>query len=412
MRIFSRFKRNLALTCAVLFCCALVLSPTPRFLVLAHSQVTQPRLGTAGNFAVLGASTVTNTGSTVVAGDLGVSPGTAVTGFPPGNVTGTIHAADTVAQQAQNDIAVAYANAAGQTCDGNLTGQDLGDKTLTPGVYCFSSSAQLTGQLRLDSQGNPARVFIFQIGSTLTTASNATVLSINGTQVCNVFWQVGSSATLGTNTNFAGNILALTSITATTGTTSNGSLYARNGAVTLDTNTITRSPCGASGSLTFTSDTGITYTDLAVIPGSRSGETAVPPSIPLTGVDQTIHFKFASNVIDHRGSAAGWRLQATSTGLQLHSGTPLPLNLTGLDPTAGNSSCTGLCVPTVNQLTVNPLSPIPISGNPGTFISTGTTSSTTGGNYLLMTDGNFILPGNAVSGTYTGVITVILVNGF
>ncbi len=245
MKRFSRFLLNLALTWTVLFFCVLTFSPKPHFLVLAHPQVTQPSLGTAGNFAVLGASTVTNTGSTVVTGDLGVSPGTAVTGFPPGNVTGTIHAADAVAQQAHDDAAVAYDDAAGQTCDGNLTGQDLGDKTLTPGVYCFSSSAQLTGQIQLDSQENPAGVFIFQIGSTLTTASNATVVLIHGTQACNVFWQVGSSATLGTNTDFAGNILALTSITATTGTTANGSLSAHTGAVTLDTNTITHSSCSS-----------------------------------------------------------------------------------------------------------------------------------------------------------------------
>jgi len=246
MTRFSRFKRHLALTGAVLLFCALVLSPITHVSVPAHAQGTQPPLGTAGNFAVLGASAVTNTGPTVVMGDLGVSPGTAVTGFPPGSVIGTKHAADAVALQAQNDVEVAYGDAAGQPCNVNLTGQDLGGKTLTSGVYCFSSSAQLTGQLTLDSQGNPASVFIFQIGSTLTTASNASVSPINATQACNIFWQVGSSATLGTTTDFSGNILAHTSITAQTGATFNGSLYARTGAVTLETNTITRSPCAVS----------------------------------------------------------------------------------------------------------------------------------------------------------------------
>jgi len=246
MKRFSRFKKELALTGAVLLFCALVLSPVARFSVPAHAQGTQPPLGTAGNFAVLGASAVTNTGPTVVTGDLGVSPGTSVTGFPPGSVIGMKHVADAVALQAQNDVAVAYGDAAGQPCNVNLTGQDLGGKTLTPGVYCFSSSAQLTGQLTLDSQGNPASIFIFQIGSTLTTASNAGVSQINATQACNIFWQVGSSATVGTTTDFSGNILAHTSITALTGATFNGSLYARTGAVTLDTNTITRSPCAVS----------------------------------------------------------------------------------------------------------------------------------------------------------------------
>ena len=108
----------------------------------------------------------------------------------------------------------AYNDLAGQACDTNLTGQDLGGKTLTPGVYCFNTSAQLTGDLVLDAQGNPAAVWIFQMGSTLTTASNASVVVINGGSSCNVFWQVGSSATLGTGTAFKGNILALASITA------------------------------------------------------------------------------------------------------------------------------------------------------------------------------------------------------
>src|SRR6202040_4373156 len=148
---------------------------------------------------------------------LGVSPGSAVTGFPPGIVvTGTIHAADAVALAAQNSVTTAYNSLASQACTQDLTGQDLGGKTLTAGIYCFSSSAQLTGALTLDAQGNPNAVFIFKIGSTLITASNSRVLLINGASPCDVFWQVGSSATLGTGTNFIGNILALTSITLTT----------------------------------------------------------------------------------------------------------------------------------------------------------------------------------------------------
>ncbi len=245
MKIFSRSKRGIALTSAVLLLlfCPFVLFSTTRLQVQAHPFATPPFLGTAGSFAVLGGSAVTNTGPTVVTGNLGVSPGSAVTGFPPGSVNGTIHSADAVAAQAQSDVTTAYVNAAGQPCDASLTGQNLGGLTLTSGVYCFTSSAQLTGQLTLNGQGNSGSVFIFQIGSALTTASNASVLLINGTQPCNIFWQVGSSATLGTTTNFAGNILALTSITLTTGARSTGNLDARNGAVTLDTNTITLPPC-------------------------------------------------------------------------------------------------------------------------------------------------------------------------
>jgi len=209
------------------------------FVASPALAATAPPLGTAATFAVLGGSAVTNTGPSVLNGDLGVSPGSAITGFPPGVVNGTTHIADAVALQAQTDVTTAYNNLAGQACNTDLTGQDLGGLTLTPGVYCFSSSAQLTGTLTLDAQGDPNAVFVFQIGSTLTTASSSVVQVINGGSNCNVFWQVGSSATLGTTTSFAGNILALTSITLTTGANASGRLLARNGAVTLDTNSIT-----------------------------------------------------------------------------------------------------------------------------------------------------------------------------
>jgi hypothetical protein len=190
-------------------------------------------LGTAGSFGVLGGSTVTNTGNTVINGDLGVWPGLAITGFPPGIVNGTTHAGSAVALQAQSDLTTAYNTLAGMGTTQNLTGQDLGGQTLTAGVYNFDTSAQLTGVLTLSGLGD----FVFKIGSTLTTASNSFVLASNG---ANVYWQVGSSATLGTNTAFKGSILALTSITLNTGATiNNGRALARNGAVTLDSNTIT-----------------------------------------------------------------------------------------------------------------------------------------------------------------------------
>ncbi len=187
---------------------------------------------------------MTNTGPTVIIGDLGVSPTPAITGFPPGIVVGgTTHAADAVALQAQSDTTTAYNNLAGQACDTELTGQDLGGQTLVAGVYCFSTSAQLTGTLTLDAQGDPSAVWVFQIGSTLTTASNSSVLFINGAQACNVFWQIGSSATIGTGTTFVGNILALTSITLNTNAALSGRALARNGAVTMDSNTISISAC-------------------------------------------------------------------------------------------------------------------------------------------------------------------------
>jgi type VI secretion system secreted protein VgrG len=189
----------------------------------------------------LGGSTVTNTGPSLVTGDLGVSPGSAVTGFPPGIVAGgTIHAADAVALQAQNDVTATYNFLASQPCNTVLTGQDLGGLTLTPGVYCFASSAQLTGTLTLNGPG----IYIFQIGSTLTTASGSAVALTNGASACDVWWQVGTSGTLGTTAALPGNILALTSITLNTGASLSGRALARNGAVTLDGNAVAL--CAAS----------------------------------------------------------------------------------------------------------------------------------------------------------------------
>ncbi|MCL4546043.1 MAG: ice-binding family protein [Chloroflexi bacterium] len=241
-------------------------------------QQTLPPLGSAQSFAVLGGATVTNTGATTVNGNLGVSPGSAVTGFPPGTVVdGTIHKTDALAAQAQTDTTTAYNDLAGQPCTANLTGQDLGGKTLTAGVYCFSSSAQLTGALTLNAQSNANAVFVFKIGSTLTTASGSSVLLINGGSPCNVYWQIGSSATIGTTTNFGGNILALTSITLNTGAGVTGRVLARNGAVTLDTNTITISGCPGAPTPTPISTATATAT---ATPTATATATATPTVTP------------------------------------------------------------------------------------------------------------------------------------
>ena len=211
----------------------------------------QASLGTAQSFAVLGGSTVTNTGPSVLTGDLGVSPGSAITGFFPvdggaGTLTGTVHIADATALQAENDLTTQYNALTSAACSTDLTGQDLGGLTLTPGVYCFSTSAQLTGTLTLDAQGSASSTFIFKTGSTLTTASGSTVSLINGGNPCGVAWRIGTSATLGTTTSFLGNLIALSSITLNTGANINGGrALARNGAVTLDTNNISFAACSA-----------------------------------------------------------------------------------------------------------------------------------------------------------------------
>jgi hypothetical protein len=221
------------------------------FTTAAKSCIPVPAitLGTACTFAVLAGSTVTNVAgtATTISGDVGVWPGTAISGLtPPATVTGTTHAGDTVAMTAQGDLTTAYNSAAGAQ-GGAILAADIGGQTLTAGVYKTTSaqpSLGITGSLTLDAQGNPNATFIFQIVSTLTTATNnSSVILINGAQPGNVFWQVGSSATLGTNTVFAGTIMAQASVTLTTRTTLNGRALARAGAVTLDTNTITRSLC-------------------------------------------------------------------------------------------------------------------------------------------------------------------------
>jgi ice-binding like protein len=210
------------------------------FPLTSHAAIV---LGTAGDFSVLAGSTATNTGASLInGGNVGVSPGTSLTGFLPGVLQPpfTMHSGDASSLQAQADLTTAYNAAAGLPMTQDLTGVNLGGLTLLPGVYKFSSSAQLTGALVLDANNDPNAQFVFQIGSTLTTASNAAVNLINSASAKNVFWQIGSSATIGTGTAFKGNIVAFTSITLNTGATLvQGRALARNGAVTLNDNDVT-----------------------------------------------------------------------------------------------------------------------------------------------------------------------------
>jgi hypothetical protein len=240
-------------------------------------------LGTSAPFVVLGGSAVTNTGPSVLNGDLGVAPGTSLVGFAlPAVVNGATHNNDAVAAGAQNDLTTAYNVAAGQPVTSDLTGQDLGGLTLTAGAYRYATSAQLTGQLTLDAQGDPNAQFVFEIGSTLTTASASSVRMINGASPCNVFWQVGSSATLGTTTALAGNVLALTSITLNHAATVQGRVLARNGAVTLDDNVLDATACNASPAPTPTPTptAGPTAAPTTATPPTTPGAT--PPGTPTT----------------------------------------------------------------------------------------------------------------------------------
>ena len=251
-------------------------------------------LGVAASFAVLAGTTVTNTGPSTIGGDLGVSPGSAVTGFPPGAVSnGSIHAADALAGQAQAAVTTAYIDAAGRSSSGTVSA-DLGGQTLIPGVYTGGALA-LNGTLTLNAQGNPSAVFVFQGASTLITGSGSRVALTGGATACNVFWQVGSSATLGTNSTFVGTVLALTSVSATTGASISGRLLARNGAVTLDSNAVTApvcaavTPTGTASPTASVSATSTATTAATATPGTTTtrtpttAPTASGPTLPSTG---------------------------------------------------------------------------------------------------------------------------------
>jgi hypothetical protein len=287
--------------------------------------------------------------------------------------------------QAQADAASAYTFAAAQDCTTTFPPiTDIGGMTLGPGVYCFPSSVGVTGTLTLDAQGDSNAVFIFRIGSTLVTASASNVLLINGAQPSNVFWQVGSSATLGMTTSFAGNIVAQISITATTAATSSGGLYALNGAVTLDSNTLQ-----ASSYIAFTSAATVTTT---------------------TAVNGTNSFSFPTTVIDLRHSNAGWRLEAASAGLT-HSfdgiTTTIPLVFT---------SSTATCTPTNEQATcVTPtFHPITLTTTLQSFVTVGPLAEgdIISGTFNITTNGTYTFTGADPVGIYTGAITIELVHTF
>ena len=258
-------RRRAGIAAAIALACA---------IAPVAAQASAVDLASANAFVVLAGATVTNVGPSVLNGDLGVSPGTALVGFgPPAVVNGATHATDAVAAKAQLDLTTAYDVAAGQPVSGanDLTGTDLGNRTLKAGAYRFTSSAQLTGPLTLDAEGNPNAQFVFEIASALTTASASSVVLLNGANPCNVYWQVGSSATLGTTTAFQGNLMALASISLNNGATVIGRVLARNGQVSLINNVLDSTGCatGSTGSSGSSGSTGST-------PGSPTSPAGSP----------------------------------------------------------------------------------------------------------------------------------------
>ena len=390
-------------------------------LLMGSPSALAQTLGTAESFAVLAHETVTNTHFTTLNGNLGVSPNIAVTGFlavdgGPGIVNGTIHRGDPVAALAQSDVTTAYNFLAGMACipANNKTGQDLGAMVLAPGVYCFSTSAQLTGTLHLDAQNDPNAVFVFQIGSTLTTAPNAVVDLINGAQNCNVkiFWQVGSSATLDTGTQFAGNILALASVTLNTGATLSGRALARTGAVTLDTNTV--SVCHPTGCPLIT---------LLPAPPLPLGTVGVAYNQTITASGGTGPYTFS---VTAGALPAG--LSLTSGGLI--SGMPTTAGTSTFTVTATDANvCTGLQAytivinpPSCQTITLLPAPPLP----QGTRLVAYNQTITAGGGTvpytfivtagalpagLSLTSGGLISGTPTTAGTFTFTVTATDASG-
>jgi hypothetical protein len=257
-------------------------------------------LGAATPDAVVAGTTITNTGNSVLTGDISLSPGSSITGFPPGTVAGTTDAADATSLAAQTSATAAYGVAASETPFTTVAGGTVGGLTLSPGVYRASSAMQLTGPLTLNGGGDANAVFIFQAGSTLTTASAASVLLENGAQACNVFWQVGSSATLGSTTSFVGTILALASVTLDSGASVDGRVFAQTGAVTLIDNVISVPTCSTT--------TAPTTTTTATTSGTGTGTSTGTPTSTKTPV-ATVATKgsagTAAGTKRHGGSGSG-----------------------------------------------------------------------------------------------------------
>ncbi|HEY2955614.1 MAG TPA: ice-binding family protein [Candidatus Eisenbacteria bacterium] len=413
----TRIRNFAALSLAVAFATTAVFSTSgastrhnrgfkvksPSVSMLA-STVTAPNLGAARVFAVLGASTVTNAGASVITGDLGLSPGISVTGFPPGILVGTLHVSDSTAAQAQLDLTTAYNDAAGRTLDAIVLAGNLGGQTLAPGLYKSTSSLEISsGDLTLDAQGDANAVFIFQMGSTLVTTTGRKVILAGGAQAANIYWQVGSSATLGVNSVFKGNILALASITASTGASVDGRLLARTAAVTLDGNTVVRQGSVAPVDITA---------------------PIVSSTVPLNGaigvaVNGTIVANFSEAMSASSINAATFSLKQGATavaGTVSYAGqtavfTPMPILspltsysatiTTGAVDVAGNPLAANMAWSFTTAGTIV-VAPPPLDGLKTFEILAGSTVTNTGASTVT---GNLgVSPGTAVTGFLPGIL--------
>lgn len=340
-------------------------------------------LGAAGSFGVLAATSVPNTGASVINGDLGVSAG-ALSGFPPGTVGSGhgMHVNDELAVQAHADLAAAYAAADRQAQTAAIAG-DLGGTTLGPGVHVSPATIAVTGEVTLDAGGDPNAVFILRAASTLDSNAGSNVLLAGGAQACNVFWQVGTDTTLGADSQLAGTILATGAITLGARMAIAGRALSRDSAVTMDAVTVTLPACG---------------------PRSLTAPTITPFTAALTGAAKTLHTEVGEwSVNDPTGSNAGYRVTAAATeptvdGSEAKAGTGGSLTLTAPTPTAadGNPATTG---------------PVPASpqvlGTSATTIATAVAGTGQGRwNFAAHPAGlDVVIPGDAAAGAYSSTLT-------
>ena len=374
---------------------ALVVAPLGA-LPTASASTATVNLGAVSSYSVLGHETVTNTGGTVLEGDLGVYPGTAITGFPPGIALGTTHSADTHSGAAQSALTNAYLDAASRTPDSPAVIGDYqigGGKTFGPGVYAGASSLGLTGTVILDGGGDPSSVFIFQAGSTLTTASSSLVKLVNGAQAGNVFWVLGSSGTLGTYSTFAGTIMAQASVTVTTGVTVYGRALARTGAVTLDTNHF------------YTAEADITAPAISITGGDARTTNDSTPAISGTSdapAGSTITVTVGGQTLTTTVTAAGtWTVTPTALADGVYTVTASTTDAAGntgtdtqqltLDSTAPAISITGGDARTTNDSTPT------ISG----------TSDAIGGTITVTVGGQTLTTTVTAAGTWTVTPTAL-----